>query len=65
MRGVTGKFGTVNLEAASRPVWFAAPGLLKIRVLFPFTDTLGGLLCFVYLDKPVAGHFLCDFIAWF
>ena len=37
-------------------------GLLKIRVLFPFTDTLGGLLCFVYLDKPVAGHFLRDFI---
>ena len=38
-------------------------GFLKIRVLRPFADTLGGLLCFVYFYKPVAGHFLRDFIA--
>ena len=37
-------------------------GFLKIRVLRPFADTLGGLLCFVYFYKPVAGHFLRDFI---
>ena len=37
-------------------------GFLKIRVLRPFADTPGGLLCFVYFYKPVAGHFLRDFI---
>ena len=35
----------------------------KLRVLYAFAHKLGGFFGFVYFHKPVAGHFLRDFIA--
>ena len=60
------RLGGCGLLRLLHALLFPSCGLLlwsgKIRVFFPVAHALGGFFGFVYLDKPVAGHFLRDFI---